>query len=358
MEKVSFISKLFGFNTKRTSPVKSPEPEYSGPLTFFGTPENQYISGQNEARAAVANAFSQMLAYNEQRKLAINDKAMMCRSDYQAKWQLPMLLYIELNDMVIMFEDYYKIFDYLGLGKLLSSNKFSSAPKSVPKNQGVYGSVDIHLDEKITFKGYFVISQAIPGWDAYSQFATFKCGEFCIFVMPGSRHILIGHLDGMEQWRTYSHDYKALYNNVWVKKRAAFCYSSENKEQTMYMNFIINKNNSREYDVTFKDKKREICYKSREFSHEEFCSLVKSGRQEWRKQFSKMTKEIAFYFCKEYSPLHFTRVNNPLRYSWNIGSTPAGRIGLICNLIDKDYLLPARPLTDVCVKLPDNLLSC
>lgn len=349
------------------SNVKPLEPEYSGPLTFFGIPEKLYIQNKDEARAAIGEALVKMFEYNEQRSQALQNKAALCDAQYQKAWQKPMYLYIELNDMVIMLEDYFKVFDYLGLSELLSSAGGVCAQKVIVNNEKMHGEFNINLAPKITCTNRLTGSELVPRFEMYGiKWLEFECKDFYIYGLLGSRHIVIGpkapkdvyySIQSMAECKT-STPIKVFYpaknhfacdtskpDRLYCEyppypedlRKNAFFYGYAAKiagyegyfdgYAMMYIKGIF-KNNKMSYGLTFREKGHSCFIDSNKFSRQEFLSLVKARRQEWKKVALIAGK------AKEVTGLDpIDRMDNPLyTTTFNVAT--------------------------VQIKLPDNLLSC
>ena len=282
-----------------------------------------------------------------------------------AATQNPMYLYIELSDMVITLEDYYKVFAYLGFDEILLSNKATFAGKSQPKVADVYGSFDICFDKKFTCTNCFKINRmhAFKDYSAALKWLEFRCGDFYIYGIIGSRHIIVCHKDDVRQGTdkedsVFKKSY-GFYNelNQGDEDKNLFCdsvpyygaakgvsfYGYTTKafvgggpefnwvcDDSMHIKAIFN-DGKLSYGVWFGNKRKTDDYwsiDSTKLPKSEFLALLKAKRQEWR---AKVDGSLYEGVAR--------------RTEW-------------LKAPFKEDLESKYPLSSVRIKLPDNLLSC
>lgn len=108
-------------------------------------------------------------------------------------WQArPWFVYIELSDIVIMFEDYEKIFKHIGLIDILYARSQNNTEFKI-------------LPQLKEAEGLFYC-------DYTAKFVVFACGDFYIACIPGSRHILV--ID--------NNAYRSCFSDGGFKSRASY----------------------------------------------------------------------------------------------------------------------------------------
>lgn len=222
------------------------------------------------------------LAKQAQRALAQSDQLQMLNAYYVEQHEAPWIAYIELSDIVIMFEDFEKIIEYIGLKDVLfarsnENKKFELLPQL----------------------------KIIQVWDNRwnGKFFIFACGDFYIACLLGSRHILV--LD-QKTYDTYSRDVsdascysfsgrlERIENFEAFKNRCRACYIHPRTPYVPeggFKRIYLSHNHfdiqfdyiSRIYNIDFEIRSEELCYKisSASLDKATFIALVKKLRKKF-----------------------------------------------------------------------------
>lgn len=166
--------------------------------SFLGLPVKMYVSGQPDINATVEDAITNMVEYTDARKVALSDKVKMCDSRFEDYWRKRQFAVIELSDVVLKFEDWYKVFEYLGLEEILlakSTLRNSGSERiSAVSGENIAGNQK-QTSKRLHFTGSFVVLN-ICGFDGdQTRCAEFECGDFYIFAKMGGFCIIIARKD-------------------------------------------------------------------------------------------------------------------------------------------------------------------
>lgn len=166
--------------------------------SFLGLPVKMYVSGQPDINAAVEDAITNMVEYTDAQKVALSDKVKMCDSRFEDYWRKRQFAVIELSDVVLKFEDWYKVFEYLGLEEILlakSTLRNSGSERiSAVSGENIAGNQK-QTSKRLHFTGSFVVLN-ICGFDGdQTRCAEFECGDFYIFAKMGGFCIIIARKD-------------------------------------------------------------------------------------------------------------------------------------------------------------------
>lgn len=221
------------------------------------------------------------LAKQAQRALAQSDQLQMLNAYYVEQHKKPWIAYIELSDIVIMFEDFEKIIEYIGLKDVLfarsnENKKFELLPQL----------------------------KIIQVWDYrwYGKFFIFACGDFYIACILGSRHILV--LD-QKTYDTYAYNtsdssayvdssFPEIVNSRKFRNRCRASYIHPRTPYVPYGGFkevyLLHNHfdiqfdcTSRIYKIDFEIRSEELCYKisTASVNKATFIALAKKLRKKF-----------------------------------------------------------------------------
>lgn len=166
--------------------------------SFLGLPVKMYVSGQPDINAAVEDAITNMVEYADAQKVALSDKGKMCDSRFEDYWRKRQFAVIELSDVVLKFEDWYKVFEYLGLEEILlakSTLRNSGSERiSAVSGENIAGNQK-QTSKRLHFTGSFVVLNICGFDEEQTRCAEFECGDFYIFAKMGGYCIIIARKD-------------------------------------------------------------------------------------------------------------------------------------------------------------------
>ena len=211
-----------------------------------------YLSDRTKIRSQLEKLVKELRVKQQERALAMQDKLQMCNKYYADMYHEPWFIYIELSDIVIMLEDYPKIFEYLGLLNILKTQSKPTTKKFKLKSQ-----------RKTMYCKLFI-----------PEFQLFTYGDYKIYCFAGSRHILVTDRNLSSNW--------CIPN----KTNTLFHYTKEDKQNLLSSDtfyYWINQRQKPSYTIKcrIKGSKIDTTLSSAELGKTSFCATAQKLRKKF-----------------------------------------------------------------------------